>query len=107
MLPGLDGIPAAAVLDRLALLKYRNALGSHIYIRPSDEHRVLLWHQTRPGRELSALVVGGAVAYSGYDRRGDQRADARDLPLTNGNSGESAEAQPLLNSLRTSSEPRS
>ena len=25
MLPGLDGIPAAAVLDRLALLKYRNA----------------------------------------------------------------------------------
>jgi hypothetical protein len=29
MLPGLDGIPAAAVLDRLALLKYRNAHGSH------------------------------------------------------------------------------
>src|ERR1700729_3249685 len=39
MLPGLDGIPAAAVLDRLALLKYRNARGSHIYIRPSGEHR--------------------------------------------------------------------
>jgi hypothetical protein len=39
MLPGLDGIPAAAVLDRLALLKYRNAHGSHIYIRPSGEHR--------------------------------------------------------------------
>jgi hypothetical protein len=39
MLPGLDCIPAAAVLGRLALLKYRNAHGSHIYIRPSGEHR--------------------------------------------------------------------
>jgi hypothetical protein len=39
MLPGLDGIPAAAVLDRLSLLKYRNARGSHIYMRPSGEHR--------------------------------------------------------------------
>jgi RepB DNA-primase from phage plasmid len=39
MLPGLDSIPAAAVLDRLSLLKYRNARGSHIYIRPSGEHR--------------------------------------------------------------------
>ena len=39
MLPGLEAIPAAAVLDRLALLKYRNAHGSHIYIRPSGEHR--------------------------------------------------------------------
>jgi hypothetical protein len=39
MLPGLDSIPAAAVLDRLALLKHSNARGSHIYIRPSGEHR--------------------------------------------------------------------
>src|SRR5260370_37618911 len=39
MLRRLDGIWAAAVLDRLSLLKYRNAHGSHIYIRPSDEHR--------------------------------------------------------------------
>jgi hypothetical protein len=39
MLPGLDGISAAAVLDRLPLLKYRNAHGSHIYIRPPGEHR--------------------------------------------------------------------
>ena len=39
MLPGLEGIPAAAVLDRLSLLKYRNARGSHIYMRPSGEHR--------------------------------------------------------------------
>jgi hypothetical protein len=39
MLPGLDSIPAAAMLDRLSLLKYRNAHGSHIYIRPSGEHR--------------------------------------------------------------------
>jgi RepB DNA-primase from phage plasmid len=40
MLPGLDSIPAAAVLDRLSLLKYRNARASHIYIRPSGEHRL-------------------------------------------------------------------
>ena len=35
MLPGLDSIPAAAVLNQLSLLKYRNARGSHIYVRPS------------------------------------------------------------------------
>jgi hypothetical protein len=39
MLPGLDGIPGTKVLARLALLKYHNARGSHIYIRPSGEHR--------------------------------------------------------------------
>ena len=31
--------PQAAVIERLSLLKYRNARGSHIYIRPSGEHR--------------------------------------------------------------------
>ena len=39
MLPGLDAIPGANVIARLALLKYRNAHGSHIYLRPSGEHR--------------------------------------------------------------------
>ena len=39
MLPRLDGIPAAAVLGQISLLKYRNVHGSHIYIRPSGEHR--------------------------------------------------------------------
>ena len=39
MLPGLDGIPTEAVLARLSLLKNRNARGSHIYIRPTGEHR--------------------------------------------------------------------
>ena len=39
MLSGLDGITATAVLERLPLLKHRNARGSHIYIRPSGEHR--------------------------------------------------------------------
>ena len=39
MLPGLDGVPAAAVIEKLSLLKYRNTRGSHIYIRPSGEHR--------------------------------------------------------------------
>ena len=39
MLPGLDGISVEGVLAKLSLLKYRNARGSHIYIRPSGEHR--------------------------------------------------------------------
>ena len=39
MLPGLDGISAEEVLQQLSLLKYSNARGSHIYIRPSGEHR--------------------------------------------------------------------
>ena len=39
MLPGCDGILGSAVIERLPLLKYRNARGSHIYIRPSGEHR--------------------------------------------------------------------
>ncbi len=39
MLPNLDGISAEAVIEKLPLLKYRNARGSHIYIRPSGEHR--------------------------------------------------------------------
>lgn len=39
MLPGLNTISETEVLKRLSLLKYRNARGSHIYIRPSGEHR--------------------------------------------------------------------
>ena len=39
MLPGLDQIPAADVLQKLRLLKFRNARGSHIYLRPYGEHR--------------------------------------------------------------------
>jgi hypothetical protein len=39
ILPGLNDITASAVIERLSLLKYRNARGSHIYIRPSGEHR--------------------------------------------------------------------
>jgi len=39
MLPGLNNIPAAAVLDRLSLLKRHNHHGAHIYFRPSGEHR--------------------------------------------------------------------
>jgi hypothetical protein len=39
MLPCLDGISAETVFAKLSLLKYRNARGSHVYIRPSGEHR--------------------------------------------------------------------
>ncbi len=39
MLPGLNAIAPIHVIVRLPLLKYRNARGSHIYLRPSGEHR--------------------------------------------------------------------
>ena len=57
MLPGLDGIPAAAVLDRLSLLKYRNVRGSHIYIRPIG--RTSLYRPRRPQRGFSREIVDG------------------------------------------------
>src|ERR1700722_18078369 len=58
MLPGLDGISAAAVLDRLSLLKYRNARGSHIYIRPSGEHRYTVLDDLNE-TSLAKLSVAG------------------------------------------------
>src|SRR5260370_4657515 len=58
MLPGLDGISAAAVLERLPLLKYRNAHGSHIYIRPSREHRFTVLAALNE-TTLARLVTGG------------------------------------------------
>jgi hypothetical protein len=39
MLPGLSDLPASTVLDRVPLLKYQNAHGAHIYIRPAGQHR--------------------------------------------------------------------
>jgi hypothetical protein len=39
MLPDLNNIPAASVLDRLSRLKRHNHHGAHIYFRPSGEHR--------------------------------------------------------------------
>lgn len=58
MLPGLDSISAAMVLDQLSLLKYRNARGSHIYIRPSGEHRFTVLDDLNAG-SLSRLSEGG------------------------------------------------
>src|ERR1700733_9771134 len=58
ILPGLDGIPAAAVLDRLSLLKYRNVRGSHIYIRPSGEHRFTALDALNEG-SLARLAADG------------------------------------------------
>jgi RepB DNA-primase N-terminal domain len=58
MLPGLDNIPAAAVLERLPLLKYRNAHGSHIYIRPSGEHRFTVLDDLNETK-LARLVSDG------------------------------------------------
>ncbi|WP_254063593.1 RepB family DNA primase [Granulicella sp. S190] len=39
MLPGLDGISATAVFEKLSMVKYHNAHASHIYMRPSEEQR--------------------------------------------------------------------
>src|SRR5258708_25489075 len=70
MLPGLDSISAAAVLERLPLLKYRNAHGSHIYIRPSGEHRFTTLHDLHQ-TPLARPAAGGfnpcvvVLAYAG------------------------------------------
>jgi hypothetical protein len=42
MLPGLNNLAAASVLDRLSLLKRHNLRDAHIYFRPSGEHRFTL-----------------------------------------------------------------
>src|SRR5258706_7577003 len=54
MLPGLDGISAAAVLDRLSLLKYRNAHGLKVSIRPSGE----FYHARPSQRDLASQALG-------------------------------------------------
>jgi hypothetical protein len=58
MLPGLDAIPASAVLDKLRLLKFRNARGSHIYLRPSGEHRYTVLDDLDQAK-LSRLAADG------------------------------------------------
>ena len=65
ILPRLDGIPAAAVLDRLSLLKYRNVRGSHIYIRPIG--RTSLYRPRRP-RELHKRVISQDKAINALAR---------------------------------------
>jgi hypothetical protein len=57
MLPGLDGISAAAILDRLSLLKYRNAHGSHIYIRPAGEHRFSTFMSARAAEVGTSATI--------------------------------------------------
>ena len=58
MLPGLDAIPACALLQRLPLLKFRNARGSHIYLRPSGEHRFTVLDDLDPTK-LARLAAEG------------------------------------------------
>ena len=80
MLPGLDGIPASTVLRKLSLLKYRNARGSHIYIRPSGEHRytclddlseISLAKLTADGFTPSAVVETSAGNFQAWLRHQD------------------------------------
>ena len=58
MLPDLDGLSRSAIIDRLSLLKYRNARGSHIYVRPSGEHRFTVLDDLSPG-SLANLSADG------------------------------------------------
>src|SRR5260370_5552608 len=73
MLPGLDGISAAAVLDRLTLLKYRNAHGSHIYILPSGGHRFTTLD------DLSETSLA-KLAARGYNPSAVVETSARNIP---------------------------
>ena len=58
MLPGLDAIPGEEVLDNFRLLKFRNARGSHIYLRPSGEHRYTVLDDF-DGAKLARLSADG------------------------------------------------
>ena len=82
MLPGLDGIPAATLLEKLSMLKYRNVRGSHIYIRPSGEHRytalddlseISLAKLTADGYTPCALVEASAGKLLGPTRSSRHR----------------------------------
>ena len=88
MLSGLDQIPASAVLDKLRLLKFRNARGSHIYIRPSGEHfrtpgelarelssdefrlYELIWKRTIASQMIDAVGQSVSVRLSGTSSTG-------------------------------------
>jgi RepB DNA-primase from phage plasmid len=89
MLPRLDGISAAAVLDRLSMLKYRNAHGSHIYIRPSDEHRFTtlddlnetsLARLSADGFNPCAVIETSAGNFQGSNTHGYFRSSSEPLP---------------------------
>ena len=58
MLPGLDALSASAVLEKLRLLKFRNARGSHIYLRPSGEHQYTVLDDL-DGTKLARLSADG------------------------------------------------
>jgi hypothetical protein len=62
MLPGLDAIPAAAVIDRVALLKHCNARGSYIYIRPSSEHRFTVLDDLNEASRIRLSEDGSILA---------------------------------------------
>src|ERR1700761_1806518 len=58
MLPGLDRITSEEILNRLPLLKSRNARGAHIYVRPSGEHRYTVLDDLS-GSSLDRLAADG------------------------------------------------
>jgi hypothetical protein len=64
MLPDLDSIPAAAVLDRLSLLKYHNVRGSHIYVGPSGEHRLTVLDDLTRSRSRGSRPMASILAPS-------------------------------------------
>ena len=58
MLPGLDRISSHALLKRLPLLRSRNVQGSHIYLRPSGEHRYTVLDDLEEA-SVSKLIADG------------------------------------------------
>ena len=61
MLPGLDAIPGSTVLERLSVIKYRNAGGSHIYLRPSGEHHYTVLDDLKREAAATSKQVRGRV----------------------------------------------
>jgi hypothetical protein len=57
MLPGLDSIPAAAVLDRLSLLKY------------SDQPRIVAWQSLSLRNLILRAAVVGIWSLTGQNAR--------------------------------------
>ena len=87
--PELGVIPAVAVIARLSLLKYRNARGSHIYLRPSGEHRytvfddlseVALRQVPEPARCGRHRLLRRRLRHQ-HERRPDRTSPRRQLPL--------------------------
>jgi hypothetical protein len=58
MLRGLSALSSSQVISRIPLLKWHNAHGSHIYIRPAGEHRFTVLDDLAQG-SLNRMLADG------------------------------------------------